>query len=139
RNALKQRHDYFHANGCRVSDHGLEQIDHHPYTDEGLERTFTRVLAGEQVSQEENLAFRSAMLLLFAEWDHEKGWVQQFHLGALRNNNNRLLGAFGPDTGWDSIGDFPQAEALSRFLDQLDQQNRLAKTILYNLNPADNE
>lgn len=137
--ALKQRHDYFHANGCRLSDHGLEQIDHYPYTEEGLERTFARIRSGEPVSPEEDRQFRSAMLVLFAQWDHEKGWVQQFHLGALRNNNHRLLGAFGPDTGWDSIGDFPQAQALSGFLDHLDQQNRLAKTILYNVNPADNE
>ena len=79
------------------------------------------------------------MLLQFAEWDYEKKWVQQFHLGALRNNNSRMLGKLGPDTGWDSIGDFPQAQALSSFLNSLDKNNRLARTILYNNNPADNE
>ncbi|MNY11320.1 Uronate isomerase [compost metagenome] len=85
------------------------------------------------------LKFKSAMLFEFALWDHEKGWVQQYHLGALRNNNNRLLSQLGPDTGFDSIGDFSQGKQLSKFLNNLDSQNRLAKTILYNLNPADNE
>ncbi len=79
------------------------------------------------------------MLLQFAEWDYEKKWVQQFHIGALRNNNSRKLGKLGPDTGWDSIGDFPQAHDLAAFLNSLDKNNRLAKTILYNNNPADNE
>ena len=79
------------------------------------------------------------MLIHFAEWDHEKGWAQQFHLGALRNNNTRMLQQLGPDTGWDSIGDFSQGRALSKFLGKLDTDNKLAKTILYNLNPSDNE
>ncbi|MCB0575205.1 MAG: glucuronate isomerase, partial [Saprospiraceae bacterium] len=79
------------------------------------------------------------LLYEFALWDCEKGWVQQFHLGALRNNNSRAMRLLGPDTGWDSIGDFPQGQALARFLDRLDTEDRLAKTILYNLNPADNE
>jgi glucuronate isomerase len=79
------------------------------------------------------------MLYTFALWDHEKGWVQQYHLGALRNNNSRMLQILGPDTGWDSIGDFSQARALSKFLNRLDSSDQLAKTILYNLNPADNE
>jgi len=79
------------------------------------------------------------MLVQFAEWDVEKGWVQQYHLGALRNNNTRMLSKLGPDTGWDSIGDFSQGRALSKFLDRLDRDDKLAKTILYNLNPADNE
>ena len=79
------------------------------------------------------------MLIEFAKWDHEKGWVQQFHLGALRNNNARMLSQLGPDTGWDSIGDFSQSKALAKFLNTLDSTDQLAKTILYNLNPADNE
>lgn len=79
------------------------------------------------------------MLFQLAVWDHEKGWVQQFHLGALRNNNTRMLSSLGPNTGWDSIGDFNQATALAKFLNRLDTENRLAKTILYNVNPADNE
>ena len=80
-----------------------------------------------------------AMLVEFARWDWEKGWVQQYHLGALRNNNQRALKQLGADTGWDSIGDFPQARTLAKFLDRLDADNQLAKTILYNLNPGDNE
>jgi glucuronate isomerase len=95
--------------------------------------------AGETISQPENIKFKSAMLVKFAEWDHEKKWVQQYHLGALRNNNARMLKTLGPDTGWDSIGDFSQGKQLSKFLDRLDTTNQLAKTILYNLNPADNE
>jgi glucuronate isomerase len=79
------------------------------------------------------------MLIHFAEWDWEKGWVQQFHLGALRNNSSRMLQTLGRDTGWDSVGDYAQAKPLAKFLDKLDSNNRLAKTILYNLNPADNE
>ena len=79
------------------------------------------------------------MLVHFAEWDWEKGWVQQFHLGALRNNNTRMLQTLGTDTGWDSIGDFSQGRTLAKFLDKLDSNNKLAKTILYNLNPSDNE
>ena len=79
------------------------------------------------------------MLVHFAVWDHERGWVQQYHLGALRNNNTRMLSQLGPDTGWDSIGDFSQARMLSKFLNRLDTENKLTKTIIYNLNPADNE
>jgi glucuronate isomerase len=74
----------------------------------------------------------------FAEWDWEKGWVQQFHLGALRNNNSRMKAALGSDTGWDSIGDFSLGRSLAKFLDRLDAEGKLARTILYNLNPADN-
>ena len=137
--ALKQRHDFFAKMGCQVSDHGLEQIYAEEYTDADISAIFDKVRSGKELSLEERLKFRSAMLHEFALWDHEKGWVQQFHLGALRNNNTRLLKQLGPDTGWDSIGDFSQARALSKFLGRLDDSNRLTKTILYNLNPADNE
>jgi glucuronate isomerase len=91
------------------------------------------------LSPEEQGKFKSAMLLFFAELDHEKGWVQQFHLGALRNNNGRMLATLGPDTGFDSIGDFQQGRSLSTFLSRLDTNDKLTKTIIYNLNPADNE
>ncbi|MGJ1286883.1 glucuronate isomerase [Sphingobacterium spiritivorum] len=137
--ALKKRHDFFADNGCSVSDHGLEQIYAEDYTEQEIANIFAKIRARQTISYQENLKFKSAMLIYFAEWDHEKGWVQQYHLGALRNNNSRMLSILGPDTGWDSIGDFSQARALSKFLNKLDTQDKLAKTIIYNLNPADNE
>ena len=137
--ALKNRHDYFAANGASVSDHGLEQIYAEDYTEAEISNIFDKIRNGKTLDYTENLKFKSAMLIEFAKWDCEKGWVQQFHLGALRNNNVRMLSQLGPDTGWDSIGDFSQARALSKFLNKLDTTDQLAKTILYNLNPADNE
>ncbi|MEX8547761.1 MAG: glucuronate isomerase [Mucilaginibacter sp.] len=137
--ALKKRHDYFATNGCSVSDHGLEQVYAENYTEEEIRNIFQKIRAKRSISQEENLKFKSALLFQFAVWDHEKGWVQQYHLGALRNNNARMLKQLGPDTGWDSIGDFSQGRQLSKFLNRLDSENRLAKTIIYNLNPSDNE
>lgn len=137
--ALKKRHDYFATNGCAVSDHGLEQVYAEDYTDAEIKNIFDKIRGGAPLSYLENLKFRSAMLVEFAKWDHEKGWVQQYHLGALRNNNARMLKQLGADTGWDSIGDFSQARALAKFLNKLDETDQLAKTILYNLNPADNE
>jgi glucuronate isomerase len=137
--ALKARHDYFAANGCQLSDHGLEQIYAEDYTDSEIANIFLKIRNNQALLPLEILKFKSAMLVHFALWDHEKGWVQQFHLGALRNNNTRGLTQSGPDTGWDSIGDFKQGVALSKFLNRLDLNNQLAKTILYNLNPADNE
>ncbi|MGV8879686.1 MAG: glucuronate isomerase [Sphingobacteriaceae bacterium] len=136
--ALKTRHDYFSENGCILSDHGLEQLYATTYTEEEIEIIFSKIRSGGVLQLKEVLQFKSAMLFHFAQWDHEKGWVQQYHLGALRNNNSRLLEKCGPDTGWDSIGDFNQGAMLSKFLDQLDAANVLTKTIIYNLNPADN-
>ncbi len=137
--ALKSRHDFFAEMGCCVSDHGLEQIYAVDYNDAEISNIFRKLTASESISQQENIKFKSAMLVQFAEWDHEKKWVQQYHLGALRNNNARMLKTLGPDTGWDSIGDFSQSKQLSKFMDRLDTTDQLAKTILYNLNPADNE
>ncbi len=137
--ALKKRHDYFAANGASVSDHGLEQIYAEDYTDDEINKIFATIRSGKEITAIENLKFKSAMLIEFAKWDHEKGWVQQYHLGALRNNNSRMLKQLGADTGWDSIGDFSQARVLSKFLNKLDATDQLAKTIIYNLNPADNE
>lgn len=125
--------------GCTVSDHGLEQLYAEDYNLSELPALFSKIRSGGEVSYDDRLKFKSAMLVQFAEWDWEKGWVQQYHLGALRNNNSRMLGLLGPDTGWDSIGDFSQARALSRFLNKLDSQNKLTNTIIYNLNPTDNE
>ncbi|PZX61796.1 glucuronate isomerase [Hydrotalea sandarakina] len=137
--ALQNRHDFFASMGCSVSDHGLEEIYAEDFTGSEIDSIFTKVHAGKHLNDVEQRKFKSAMLVHFAEWDWEKGWVQQYHLGALRNNNTRMLKTLGPDTGWDSIGDFPQGKNLSKFLGKLDNDDRLAKTILYNLNPADNE
>jgi glucuronate isomerase len=139
KNAIAERHDYFHACGGRLSDHGLEHIYAEDYTEEQIAKIFGQITAGINISDHEKQQFKSAMLVYFAHLDHAKGWTQQFHLGALRNNNARLLGSLGPDTGFDSIGDFEQAKPLSKFLNHLDSTNQLAKTILYNLNPRDNE
>ncbi len=137
--ALKARHDFFASMGASVSDHGLEQVYAEDYTEIEINHIFDKIRAGNELTYSENLKIKSALLIEFAIWDCEKGWVQQYHLGALRNNNARMLSQLGPDTGWDSIGDFSQAKALARFLNKLDTNNQLAKTIIYNLNPADNE
>jgi glucuronate isomerase len=137
--AIKSRHDFFHEAGCRLSDHGLEHIYADEFTNEEIELIFERLITGKLISKKEKWQFKSAMLVYFAHLDHARGWTQQFHLGAIRNNNARLLGSLGPDTGFDSIGDFEQAKPLSAFLNHLDSTNQLAKTILYNLNPRDNE
>jgi glucuronate isomerase len=136
---LKDRHNYFAANGCKLSDHGLEQVYAVDYTDLEVAAIFLKIRSKQTLLADEILKFKSAMLYQFALWHHEKGWVMQLHLGALRNNNARGLSELGPDTGWDSIGDFSQGQALSKFLNKLDTTNQLPKTILYNLNPADNE
>ena len=137
--ALKRRHDYFAENGCVLSDHGLEQLYAENYTEDEVEAIFLKIGAGDTLSKLEILQFKSALLHVFAVWDHEKNWVQQYHIGALRDNNTRMLKNLGPDTGLDSIGDFSQGQALSKFMNRLDTNNQLAKTIIYNLNPADNE
>ncbi|MBX2927785.1 MAG: glucuronate isomerase [Saprospiraceae bacterium] len=137
--ALKNRHDFFAQHGSCLSDHGLEQVYVADYTEQEIKNAFRKIRSGEHLNAIETLKIKSALLHEFALWDHEKGWVQQFHLGALRNNNTRAMRRSGPDTGWDSIGDFQQAQPLARFLDRLDADNRLAKTILYNVNPTDNE
>lgn len=137
--ALRNRHDFFASMGCSVSDHGIEEIYADDFTEAEINAIFSKVRGGAALSLQENRKFKSALLLELAEWDWEKGWVQQYHLGALRNNNARMMRQLGPDTGWDSIGDFPQAKALAKFLNRLDSGDKLAKTILYNLNPADNE
>ncbi len=137
--ALKQRHDFFATMGCSVSDHGLEYIYAEDFTEEETNSSFIKILDGQELSLEERLKFKSVMLHVFAIWDWEKGWVQQFHLGAFRNNNVRKMEQLGPDTGWDSIGDYSQGKPLVKFLSGLDANNQLTKTIIYNLNPSDNE
>lgn len=137
--ALNLRHTYFHNNGCRLSDHGLETAIAEDYTNEEVRSIFIKIRNGNKLSIDEILKFKSCMLYEFGIMDYSRGWVQQFHLGALRNNNSRLYKELGPDTGFDSIGDFEIAKPLSKFLDKLDSNNQLAKTIIYNLNPRDNE
>jgi glucuronate isomerase len=136
---LKARHDAFHALGCRASDHGLETMWVEPATAAALDAAFDGLRAGRAPAAGDALALKSALLYELARFDHARGWVQQFHLGALRNTNTRMRRTLGPDTGFDSIGDFEVARPLSRFLDRLDDTDELAKTILYNLNPRDNE
>ncbi|HZY38525.1 MAG TPA: glucuronate isomerase [Mucilaginibacter sp.] len=136
---LHRRHHFFAANGCKVSDHGLEHLYAHNYTEAEVRTIFKKIRAEKELSHDEVVKFKSAMLYHFAIWDSDKNWVQQFHLGALRDNNTRALSDNGPDTGYDSIGDFAQARPLSKFLNRLEAEGRLAKTILYNLNPTDNE
>lgn len=137
--ALRRRVAFFHEHGCKLSDHGLEQLYHTAYTEKGLKSTFNKIRDKKSPDQKEKSELRSALIRELCLMYHEKGWVQQFHLGAIRNNNSRIRRAVGTDAGTDSIGDFPQAANLSAFLDSLDSENRLARTILYNLNPADNE
>jgi glucuronate isomerase len=137
--ALNKRHLFFHENGCRLSDHGLDTAYAEDYTADEIDAMFLHIRSGLRISIKSIQKFKSCMLFEFGRMDHLRGWTQQFHIGALRNNNTRLLAALGPDTGFDSIGDKPVAESLSRLLNRLDAQNKLTKTILYNLNPADNE
>ncbi len=137
--ALSKRYAFFVAQGCKASDHGLEQIYAEDYTESEITIIFAKIIDNQPITQREVLQFKSAMLIFFGHQNHVHGLVQQFHLGALRNNNQRLLSKLGPDTGFDSIGDFSQARALSKYLNKLDSTDQLAKTILYNLNPADNE
>jgi len=135
---LKKRISFFHENGCRLCDHGLTHLYAENFTESQVKAIFKKRRDGHNVTKKEAAQFQSALLLFLSESYHEFGWVQQFHLGALRNNNTRMLNVLGPDTGWDSIGDYPQAESLSKFLDRLDGKDKLTKTVIYNLNPSDN-
>jgi glucuronate isomerase len=137
--ALRMRRDFFHAQGCRLSDHGLETAYAEDYTEAEINNIFGKALAGGNLDHGEILKFKSAMLYELGLMYHEIGWTQQFHLGALRNNNSRMFRTLGPDTGFDSIGDFEIARPLAKLLNRLDDDDKLAKTILYNLNPRDNE
>jgi glucuronate isomerase len=137
--ALRKRQDFFAEVGCKLSDHGIEEFYAEDYTETEIKAIFSKVYGGQELTHAEVLKFKSAMMVIFAEMDWEKGWTQQFHYGTIRNNNSRLFNQLGADTGFDSIGTFNTAKALSKFLNRLDSQNKLTKTILYNLNPADNE
>jgi glucuronate isomerase len=136
--ALRKRHDFFHENGCRLSDHGLTQCPANPCSDKTAANIFTKARGGQAASPNEQTQFATFLMLLFGRWDAEKGWVKQLHLGALRNNNTRLLRQLGPDTGFDCIGDFQQAQSLVTYLDLLEREGKLPKMIVYNNNPNDN-
>lgn len=137
--ALSSRIDFFHSRGCRLSDHGLEQLHFVGETGLSAQKIFQKSLDGAALNPDEISFFKYQVLLFLCRQYHAKGWVQQFHLGALRNTNSRMLRELGPDTGFDSIGDFDQAKALAGFLNALDSTDQLTKTVLYNLNPRDNE
>lgn len=137
--ALDNRHEFFHQNGCRLSDHGLETFLAEDYTEAEIEKIFAKVRGGSTLNPEEILKFKSCMLYEFGIIDHSRGWTQQFHYGVIRNNSSRLFGKLGADVGFDSIGDFEVARPMAKFFDRLDSGNQLAKTIIYNINPRDNE
>ena len=137
--ALQKRHDFFEEMGCRLSDHGIEEFYAADYTDAEIEAIFDKVYGGKHLSGEEIDKFKSAMMIVFGEMDYNSGWTQQFHYGAIRNNNTKMFKLLGPDTGFDSIGEFNTAKSCARYLDKLNTRGKLTKTILYNLNPCANE
>ncbi|MEM7145221.1 MAG: glucuronate isomerase [Verrucomicrobiota bacterium] len=136
--ALRQRHDFFHEAGCRLSDHGVTTMVCDDYTGGEIEAIFGKVRSGQALDAGEVRQFQSCLLYEFALMDHEKGWVQQYHIGALRSVNSRLVGAIGKDSGFDSIADGELGAPLGRFFDRLDATEQLCKTVVYNLNPRDN-
>lgn len=137
--ALWRRHEFFHAMGCRLSDHGLETFYAEDYTEGEIAALFRRLRGGGALDAGEAARFKSALLYELAVMNHRNGWTQQFHVGAQRNNNSRRFRQLGPDTGFDSIGDLPLARSMARLFDRLDAREQLARTIVYNLNPADND
>ena len=137
--ALDKRHEFFHQTGGRLSDHGLDRFYYSEYTDSEVDTIFKNLLRGERLSTIDTEKFRTAVMFELCRMNHKRGWTQQFHIGALRNNNTRMFRKMGPDTGWDSIGVPQDALKMSKFLSSLDNTDQLARTILYNLNPADNE
>ena len=137
--ALQRRHDYFELEGCNLSDHGISTFYADPYTDNKIQKIFLKVRAGNAPTQEEINQFRSAMLYELVVMDNRSNWIQQFHIGAIRNNNTRMFQRIGPDTGFDSIDDCVVAAPMNRFFSRLDKDGNLARTIVYNLNPRDNE
>lgn len=134
--ALRIRHRFFHEQGCRLSDHGLDRFYSDKYTDSEVRRIFLKAYGGDMLTPEEVGKFKSAMLLELAEMDWERGWTQQYHFGALRNNRTKMYQDYGPDAGCDSIGEWHTAREMSAFFDTLDRRGHLAKTIVYNLNPS---
>jgi glucuronate isomerase len=136
--ALRNRHSYFHDNGCSLADHGMEEIFAEEYTESEIETIFLKILTQTDLDEIELKKFKSAVLIELTSMNYEKGWVQQFHISATRNTNSRMFKQLGPDTGYDCIGESNVILPLLKFFDRLDKNNRLAKTIVYNLNPKDN-
>lgn len=138
--ALKHRHDYFHQNGCRVSDYGVETLWHKTAFNYEIEDTFQKaVTSSEKVAHEEAVAFKSAILRECAAMDADKGWVRQLHIGPMRNNNKQMFKTLGADAGFDSIGESNYSHSLSKHLNNLNNAGKLGKTIIYNIHPKDNE
>lgn len=137
--ALQKRHEFFAENGCKLSDHGIEEFYAEDYTNNEINEIFNKVYGGKELTKDEILKFKSCMLVKFAEMDSDAGWTQQFHYGAIRDNNTKMFNLLGPDTGFDSIGQFNTSKAMSKFFNRLASEDKLTKTIIYNLNPADNE
>jgi glucuronate isomerase len=137
--ALDNRHQYFHTIGGRLSDHGLDRFFYAEVSEKEADHILKKMLAGKLPSAEEAEKYKCAVMQGLCRMNHERGWTQQFHVGAMRSNNARMFRQMGPDTGWDSIGAAQDAFKMSKFLSSLDETDQLAKTILYNLNPADNE
>ena len=138
KNAIVNRIDFFHESGCRISDHGLNFIPFEDIKEKEIEIIFKKRINGNIISLEESLKYQTSILIFLSELYDKNGWVQQFHLGAMRNNNSRMRDKIGKDAGFDSIGSYPMGVNLSKFLDKLDSNGKLAKTILYNSNPSDN-
>ncbi len=137
--ALDKRHAFFHETGGRLSDHGLDRFYFDTFTASEVDKIFKKLLKGDSISAEEAEKYKTAAMIELCRMNHKRGWTQQFHVGAMRNNNARMFRQLGPDTGWDSIGVPQDALKMSKFLSALDSTDQLSKTILYNLNPADNE
>lgn len=137
--ALRERHQFFHTVGCRLSDHGLDRCYADPVSEKEVTRIFSKVRTLQTISKQESSQFKSALMMEFGRMDAEKGWTKQLHIGALRNNNTKMLNQLGPDSGFDSIGDEQYAYDLASYLDRLALEEKLPKTIIYNLNPRDNE
>lgn len=137
--ALDNRHQLFHDNGARLSDHGLDRFYYTSFSHHEVDKIVRKLIEGGSLSSEESEKYRTAVMIELCRMNYRRGWTQQFHVGAMRNNNSRMFRLMGPDTGWDSIGVAQNALKISGFLDALDETDQLARTILYNLNPADNE
>lgn len=138
RRALTDRIDYFHAHGCRVSDHALDYCFYVQATPEQLDNIFARARAGQPITHHEQLAYHTALLLTVGQAYNRLNWVMQLHFACLRDNSTRMMRQLGPDTGFDCINDQSNAAGLAALLNALEQADALGKTILYSLNPSDN-